>query len=612
MAQGWRTQLAALNPLGGRRLVVIDPGTRLLKLLVVRRRFLRVRVEQRHSVDLEGEGVLELEETRQHLESLFPELHGWDRAVLLPQDRTICQTVDVPIGGAAETRDHLLREARKLSGLDPANLSYAYTPLRPFGRFENPAWLTLCKREEVDRATTRFLVGDEIGGELEDGGLCEIATSAQGLFAASRMLRPRPENAVLVEFRTRLTVVAMLVDGQGSFATSLPLGFAQLAEAAAADGNVEVAEALTALREGPGFEAPGAHLQRALGEWHAAVQTAVREWLEDNPELNLSLTRLPAFVCGSGAQGQGVLRATQAMGPLKLRAWNGRMPGARGDADSYWVAYGLALQALRRGPHRLSLLPRELRRSARRRSMWRTWQRANAVILLLLALTLAWVTGSKRALVERKEGMIQRAQEVLQATREMVRLHARLNRDYAALHPVLQREQRTLDALQALGAMRGRETNRVYWYVLFSDADSYAAGTTLPESLQTTNRPRYGPDPAAGRREFIAEVVVPLEGNQLRTTLSRIVNDLRAEGIFRRVDALPPQRARDLVDPGVMVTNRLFRLSLELAGEAPQSPHTLNVPITLPPAKEAEKADGRTMPNPIRIISSPRSAGVTN
>jgi len=99
MPRSGPSPLAMLNPLGGRRLVVIDPGSRMLKLLAVRSWAGRVRVRQQHVVDLVGEGVLGVEETRQHLESLFPKLRGLERAVLIPQDRTICQTVEVPVEG---------------------------------------------------------------------------------------------------------------------------------------------------------------------------------------------------------------------------------------------------------------------------------------------------------------------------------------------------------------------------------------------------------------------------------------------------------------------------------------------------------------------------------
>lgn len=607
MAQPWKATFATLNPVGGRHLVVIDPGTRLLKLMAVRANWRRVRVQQQHSVDLAGEGVLELAETRQHLESLFPELKGWDRAVLLPQDRTICQTVEVPVEGTVETRDYLLREARKLSGLDPASLSWTFTRLRPFGRFRNPWWLTLCKREEVDRVTTRFLVGEELGGGLEEGGLCDITTNAQALFAASRLLRPRPDNAVLVEFRSRLTVVAMLVGGQGCFATSLPIGFAQLAEALAEDGGVDLRTATEALHRGAGFEAPGPRLQAALARWHGSVQTAVREWLEDHPELGLSPVRLRAHVCGSGAQSEVLFRAIEGLGPLRLRPWEGRMPGARGDTASYWVAYGLALHALQRSPHRLSLLPGELETTARRRARWRRWQRVNGVLLLILAVALG-IAGLKQSLLLAEKGsQIERAQAVIQATREMVRLHARLNRDYATLHPVLQREQRTLDTLRALAALRHESGERAHWFVLFADADSYAAGTTLPEALRT-NRAGPAPEYGYGRREFIAEVVIPLEGDALRTTLGEIVGDLRADPAFRRADVLPPERWRDLVDPAVTITNRKFALSFELSGEAPRPPSALNVPIRLETAAGSpSRPAARSVPASVRILSTFRS-----
>lgn len=608
MAGGARSALGILNPLGGRRLVVIDPGTRFLKLLSVWALGGRVGVQQQHTVNLEGEGVLALEETSEHLESLFPDLQGLDRAVLVPQDRTICQTVEVPVEGAEETRDFLLREARKLSGLDPSDVRFVYTALRPFGRFRNPHWLTLCKREEVDAIAARFLIGGEISGGLEQGGLCEVTTNAQALFAASRVLRPRPDNAVLIELRSRMTVVAMLVNGQGCFATSLPDGSWSFAKAAATDGGVGMKEAIEALRTGTGYEAPGPALREAIDRWHLRVQTAVREWLEDNPELMLTMNRLPAYVCGSGALGGGIIRAIGTLAPLKLRAWEGRMSGARGDVASYWAAYGLALHALRRGPHRLSLLPDDLNGAARRRRRWRLWQRFNVLLLLALAAVLGFSIHSKQTLLDEKKTTLVRAQTVLEAAREMVRLHNRLNHDYAALHPVLEREQFTLDVLQSLAALRREPTNRGHWYALFADSASYAAGSTLPRDLLGTNA--LPPDPAVASREFVIEVCEPGEVGIWMSNLTRIVNRLREDTIFSKVDALPPERRRELVDPAVIVENRLYAMSLRMAGVAPHPPQVLSLPVAAPSAPTASTAparETRAMPSPVRVLTTPGS-----
>ncbi|MCP5524009.1 MAG: hypothetical protein H7A46_20935 [Verrucomicrobiales bacterium] len=610
MAGGAASALGILNPLGGRRLVVIDPGTRFLKLLSVWAFGGRVRVQQQHTVNLEGEGVLAAEETSEHLESLFPDLYGLDRAVLVPQDRTICQTVEVPVEGADETRDYLLREARKLSGLDPSQLRLVYAPLRPFGRYRNPHWVTLCKREEVDSVAARFLVGGEVTGGLEQGGLCEVTTNAQALFAASRGLRSRPENAVLIELRSRMTVVAMLVNGQGCFATSLPDGFVSFVKAAAADGGVDATEALESLRNGSGFEAPGPALREAIDRWHLRVQTAVREWLEDNPELMLVLNRLPAYVCGSGAQGGGIVGAIPALAPLKLQAWDGKMPGTRGDVTSYWAAYGLALHALRRGPHRLSLLPDELNAAARRRRRWRLWQRFNVLLLLALIAALTFSLQTKRTLLEAKETRLTNAQTVLEAAREMVRLYSRLHRDYAALHPVLEREQFTMDVLQSLAALQREPTNRAHWYALFADSESYAAGSTLPRGMLGTNA--LPVDPAVAAREFVIEVCLPSEGAVQRSNLSEIVNRLREDSIFSKVDTLPPERHRDLVDPSVVISNHLFSMSLRMAGVAPHTPHALSVPVPIPlsaPAAPVAAREGRTIPAPVRVLTGP---GTTN
>jgi hypothetical protein len=107
-------------------------------------------------------------------------------------------------------------------------------------------------------------------------------------------------------------------------------------------------------------------------------------------------------------------------------------------------------------------------------------------------------------------------------------------------------------------------------------------------------------------REYIAELCIPRGGGGPLSTLSDIVEELRRRTIFRNVDALPPERRRNLVNPAVVVSNRVYALSLEMAGEAPPPPRALmTLSVVKPPASPPRARAARPAPAPLRVQTKP-------
>ena len=92
-------------------------------------------------------------------------------------------------------------------------------------------------------------------------------------------------------------------------------------------------------------------------------------------------------------------------------------------------------------------------------------------------------------------------------------------------------------------------------------------------------------------REFIVEVCVPHDGEKQRRILSDLVASLKREVLFRRVDALPPERNRDWLPTNVFVSNRVFALAMEIAGN--ELPPLAPLPKPAPAAREAGRASSR-------------------
>jgi len=568
-----------LLPLLGQRLVVVDPGSRCLKLVVLESTLGRARLVHRQSIDLQEEGLLEPEELHQHLETLMPKLGPHATAVVLPQHRCIAHLIEVPANNAAEANKLVEGEVMRLSGLPESATLYDSVRLKPFGKYQHPCWLTFCRAAEVFEQLNRFARPAAEGADAAPAGrFAEMATTAQGLLAASQVIHPKPANAVLVDLGANNTVVAILVHGQGVFATSLPLGANQFTEALARLQNcpLEEAETLKRSRNLLAGEHAVAGLGKVAEKWHGELQQAVAEWLEDNPELELSLAALPVYLCGGGALQAGLLDFLNSLSQLRFAPWPGELD-EEGDwpMEQYWVAYGVGLQALGKYPRPVSLLPTDLRAADRRERFWQRLQLANVLLLLALFWLLALGTWQKAALLSRKDKLIVQTQAALDTARSLDRLSRRLNAEYEQVRPILRRQQQTAETLQTLAALQAVRTNRDFWFVLFADQASYFAGPPMP--VTATNLTNVTLTVAAtnvppSRREFIAELCIPQEGNAMFPVLTQVVSELRRQPLFARVDVLPQERRRSLVDPKVVISNRFFAVAMELGGKAPPKP----------------------------------------
>lgn len=593
-------------PVLGRRLLVIDPGRRFTKVLVVDAGLTRPRVV--HFQTLQGAAAepLAAEEVDSQLEALFAAAGCHERVLVLPQYRAIAQVIDAPAASPAETQLALAREARRLSGLEEVALAFDARPLKPFGRYQRPYWLTLCKREELDALLNRYAILPE-GAEpaAEPPVLAEVTTSGQALFAAATALGSHAHTAVFVDLRANNSVLAIVLQGQGVATTTIPTGSLQF-HAALADAG----DRLATPTDRPGGRRdlfrPDAALElyhAALRQWTGEIRRALTEWVEDNPECGLSPTAFPVFLGGVGATQPGLLDFLNTLGPLRFESWEDRATAAHPwPMADYLVPYGAALIALGRAPQSASLLPPPERAPLRQRRTIATLQSINVLLLALTLTLLAFGFSQKRDLVDRKKELTARAQTALQTAVAIDKLYRQVNLDYAEIQPVLERQRQTLETLQSLAAVRAARTNEDFWYVLFADAPSYASGTT---GVLVAESPAGRPDPvtnapvASPPREFIVEICAPHEGERLRRILSDLVAHLKSEVLFQRVDTLPPERSRDRVPPNVAISNRVFGIAMEIAGNPLPPP-------AVPPPPPPPASDSRRPPT-ARPAAQPRA-----
>ena len=602
-----------LVPLAAHRLAVIDPGRHGLKVLVAESSLGHLRVLHRQTVNLPDEGVLEADDLRQHLEVVLPELGRHEVALVLPQHRTITQTLDLPADAETEPGTFLAAEARRLSGLAAEAIIVSFTPLLPYANRARPHLLTFCKQEEVANLINRYVpAAADSATEQEAGPLVEITTTAQALFAASRALRPVPENAVLVDLGAQETVVAILFGGQGVFATSFEGGSQQFTQALAESRPLtpEAAEALKRTQNlFQGAEAVEA-VARTAENWHAQLRRALAEWQEDFPELQLPPGGLPVYLCGGGAAQPGLIEFLNHLGQLRFQRWPGMTEEAMGEPmDAYWVAYGAARVALGRQPRPLSLLPVEFRK---RRRLQRAWEGLQAIIVAFLAVTLVLLvagTWQKARLLQRKRELMTRTSAVLESAKTVAELAQRVEAGYASIDPLVYRQRQTLEVLQTWAAVNQVRTNNDFWFVLFGDTTSYQTGTTLPQPATNQTGSLSAPSgaPTPSRSEFIAEICIPQEGDAARRVLNQTLATLKRQRIFSSVDALPAERKREWVDPRVFISNRVFGVAMEWAPA--EWPRPFLATTDRPVSETRPRGSKRRATTP---LTAPTQAALTN
>ncbi|MHB1306343.1 MAG: hypothetical protein ACYDC1_03430 [Limisphaerales bacterium] len=606
--------LQRILPVAARRVVVLDPGRRTLRLAVADSTFGRVRLVHCETIDLQAEDLTTDLEIRNHLRENHPELASLSLVLVLPQHDVISQVVDLPGVAAGEIRNAIRTEAVRVSGWAGETMRVGSAPLSPFAQYQSPHWLTLAKSEVVDRAIERYdrAFGDPTG-QLAEGGIWEVVTSAQALLAAGRTTAPAMDKAVLLDLRGGYTSLTIRLGGQGVAATSFPRGSERFAELVGEERGLtpDEAETLLLTQDLLNGAAPCPGLRQAVKTWLGDLRLVVAEWVEDHRELGLFPSDFRVFICGSGSELPGLVEFLNQSADLRFQTWPGDLGGSRITGKArYCVAYGAAVLALE-GERPVSLLPDPLRAAHRHHRIWALAQAAILTLLLVLAALLGFGTWQKIRLLDAKENLRARAAVAGEQAREIDATFRRLNVQYERLRPMLVQQRHTAEVLQVLAALQQVRTNDDFWYVLAANAAAYVAAAPLP--VAGTNPPPVSPAaptlPAPiipglthedARREFIAEICIPRDGETMRGVLSQVVADLKQIPLFSRVDLLPTERRRDLIDPRVLLPNRHFALVLELTGEP------LPPPVRLP-AGERFLRPGSSNRDSRRTSALPRS-----
>jgi Tfp pilus assembly PilM family ATPase len=581
-----------------RRVLAIDGGSRRFKLLLAETDFGRFRLLKQELIDLQAEGLVSSEEIKTHLQA---SLEAWGQpalALTLPQHLSISQVIDLPIAPEAEVEKLIADESVKLGGVSESRIVYDFVQIETQVANRQQFWVTLCQEGDIRERIQK------LGVEKEE--ICEVTTTANALIAAYRAIAPLSRRAILVHLGAQTTVVVILLAGQGAFATSFHMGGDFLTRALARLHNCSEEKAETLKRERnflAGSQASTEFVGVVEG-WIAELKRQLNEWFQANPSLVPEVPTFQLVASGGGFDMPGLLEHLRTSANLLFQPWPRESEaGALQPGKGFEVAFGTALQALGYSPQPVSLLPEDYRLAWRKRVARKRLELASAVLIVVCALALGIGTWHKLSLISAKKTLLEKVRAGQRAFDENESLTEDLVSEYENLRPLCAAQQNTIDSLKTLALLEQSRSNRSFWFVLVADQQSYF---TMPPALLSTNRPaktnligaaleaaRAAPlglrpfpstltNTSPARPGLIAELCVPGDAETARQGLVELVNNLKQQLLFSKVDLLSDDLRRSLSDPKVTVPDRYFVLALDFAQTDFQQPIHLKKPVTNP------------------------------
>jgi Tfp pilus assembly PilM family ATPase len=561
-----------------RRVLAVDAGSRCLRLMLLERRFGRLRVVKQEAIDLHEEGLVAPEELKAHVQSIVADWGCPPIAFALPEHVAVSQSVDLPPGPESESRKLIEDETIKLGGVSESAIVYDFVGVPSPSENHHRFWVTFCQEGDIH---TRFA---QLGIERED--FCEVTTAANALLTAWRMMQSRSSNAVLIHAGAQNTIVVVALDGIGVYASSFPMGGDSFTRAISRfrDVPVERAEALKRsenLLEGSG-QLTG--LTEMVDGWATELKRQLNDWRE-HQRGKTKLSGLELLASGGVFDQPGLLDYLNTRAGLKLKRWpTDRAVGALLPTTGFEIALGTALQALGYSAQPISLLPADRQVAWQQRLGRQRFELASWFLLVFVLLALIFGVWQKVSLIHHKEALLAKVQAGIESAKENATFTAELLAEFDTLRPLFESQQNTSDTLHTLDQLQQSRAHQAFWYVLLADQQSYfSQPPTAATTAATTNKPAASPNLAGlgsvtvtntspAKPGCIAELCIPGDPDAGRQVLSAVVNGLKKDPAFVSVDLLSEDLHRSLADPKVVLPDRHFTLAFDFATTEFQSP----------------------------------------
>ncbi len=579
-----------------RRYLAVDVGSRCIKVLLISNLFGRIRVHAHRLIGLDETSQPGAPGWKRVVQEIQEELGSHPMAVSIPQHTAISQVTDLPGANARSIRSQIEKDVLSLSGLTESNIVFDYGQLVPFGQYSNPYWVTHAREEEVLSSVQYF---QELNGQV-----WEITSSGNALAAAYREAQPKATNAMLVDLGSGGTEVVIVYEGQSVYMTSFAVGGLFFLDVIRKERGCSVMEGEFVKNTEDLLSGDGAlpDLQQMVDRWHGEMVRILEDWLSEHPLLNVTANSFEVVLCGGEPQMPGLVDYLRGHSVLTFKMWEDLpmiMPVQ--PEGQFAVAFGLACKLMRRPGPSASLVPEEMRAVRKEQSALQLLHAGTWVVLIIIAIVLGFGTWQKSYVLRNIETQLDQARAVIQKAHQTDRLKLQLAGDYEAIRPVLARQRETVAAVQTLGLLSSQPLPTNEWFVLFADSYSYyhqQENLVISANGPVRSGPALFPLPLESADQvtnsFIAEIstsMYPLEANQ---ALSELIDQLKRNSLFRKVDILSPDQRRRLAHDAVLVPGGHYAISIALNENEFQSPFLTakEIEALLP---VAETNDNRTV-----------------
>jgi Tfp pilus assembly PilM family ATPase len=601
-----------------RRVLALDAGSRSIKLLLAESDFGRLRILKEELIDLQAEGLVAPEEIKTHLQTRLDELGRPPLALVLPQHLSISQVVDLPLAPESEVEKMIQDETIKLGGVSESRIIYDFVRTETAAQNRQQFWVTVAQEGDIRERIV------QLGVEQDD--LCEVTTAANALIAAYRATSPLSSRAILVHLGAQTTVVVVLLAGQGVFATGFQMGgdFFTRALARLRNCSEETAEGLKRANDLLAGPEASHEFAAVVDGWVAELKRQLNEWFERNPSVAPDAASFELVASGGGFDQLGLLDYLKAQAGLDLLPWpKAAQPEVALPSKRFEAAFGVALQALGYSAQPVSLLPDDYRAAWRKRLSRQRLEIASLGLAVLCAVIFAFGTWHQISLIGRKQALLNKVQAGQEAVEANDALTADLAIEYEGFRPLFASQQNTIDTLKTFALLQESRSNRSLWYVLLADQQTYfdkPAGLSVTNKLSRTNV--FAPTAARGKSGsaefavtsgatnftpakagYIAELCVTGDVDAARKVRRELVEELKQQRLFSKVDLLSDDLRRNLADAKVIIPDRDIVLSLDFAQTEFQQPLLIKKPAPRssrrPPRSPWTSSDGAENPSPI-------------
>jgi hypothetical protein len=301
----------------------------------------------------------------------------------------------------------------------------------------------------------------------------------------------------------------------------------------------------------------------------------LNEWLDHNRQSAANLENFDFIASGGGFAQPGLLDYLRTRAGFDLKPWpKSKASESISVSPGFEVALGAALQALGHSTQPVSLLPDDYRASWQKRLNTQKLEFVSLVFVLFCILALALGTWHKLSIINRQQVLSHEVGEGQKAVDANDALSADLVTEYEGWRPLFAAQQNTTDILRTFALLQSSRSNRSMWYVFLADQQSYFSLSPNPPG---TNKPLHtnvvgivssgstATNISLARPGLIAELSIPEEAETARRQLSEIVNGLKQQPLFSKVDLLSEDLRRNVADPKVIVSDRDFVLAMDFA-----------------------------------------------